>query len=92
MPALRKRLENGEEVAIDQGLDVGFLDVLAGVEPGDVDLQVEVADVADDGVAGHPLHVLAADDVAAAGGSDEDVAPRRGVFHGGHFEAFHGGL
>ena len=61
-------------------------------EPGHVDLDVEVADVADDRVVLHLLHVLAADDVAAAGGGDEDVALRGGLFHRGDFVAFHRGL
>ncbi len=58
-------------------------------EPGHVDLQIEVADVADDRVVRHLRHVLAGDDVAAAGGGDEDVALRGGVFHRGDFVAFH---
>ena len=36
--------------------------------------------------------MLAADDVAAAGGGDEDVAPRGGLFHRRDFVAFHRGL
>ncbi len=88
-----------ERVAID-GAEVAGLDVdllgLAGFdlvfEPGDVDLDIEVADVADDRVVLHLLHVLGADDVAAAGGGDEDVALRGGFFHRGDFEAFHRGL
>ena len=50
----------GERVAIDLRLDLDLLDVLLAVEPGHVDLQIEVADVADDGVVGHHRHVLAA--------------------------------
>ena len=71
----------GERELVDRA-DLGRLDVhlLApaglhlAVEPGHVDLQVEVADVADDRVVLHLRHVLAGDDVAAAGGGDEDVA------------------
>ena len=66
-----------------------FLRSLLCFQPGDVDLQVEVADVADDGVVGHLLHVPAEDDVAAAGGGDEDVAPRGGLVHRRHLEALH---
>src|SRR5438067_8482896 len=61
-------------------------------EPGDVDLDVEVANVADDGVVLHLLNVLGTDDVAAAGGSDEEVALRGGFFHRGDFKTFHRGL
>ena len=60
-------------VTVHLRLDLDLADVLPAFEPGHVDLQVEVADVADDRVVGHPLHVLAADDVAAAGRRDEDV-------------------
>ena len=42
-------------------------------ELGDFDLVVEVADVADDGLVLHGLHVLEGDDVAVAGGRHEDV-------------------
>jgi hypothetical protein len=55
---------------VDLGLDVGPLEVL---QPGNVDLVVEVADVADDRHVLHLAHVLEADDVAVAGGGDEDV-------------------
>src|SRR5207248_225368 len=77
------------------GLDVDLLGFAAfdlTLEPGDVDLDVEVADVADDGVVLHLLNVLGADNVAAAGGRDEDRALRGGFFHGGNFKAFHRGL
>ena len=43
------------------------------LEPGHVDLVVEVADVADDRLVLHPRHVLGRDDVVVAGGGDEDV-------------------
>ena len=47
---------------------------LAGLERGDVDLVVEVADVAHDGVVLHALHVLVGDHLVVTGGGDEDVA------------------
>ena len=55
----------------------------------DLDLVVEVADVADDGAILHRAHVLDGDDVLVAGGGDEDVGARRGVFHGHDLIAFH---
>ena len=42
-------------------------------QAGHVDLVVEVADVADDGLVLHLRHVLGGDDVPVAGGGDEDV-------------------
>jgi hypothetical protein len=43
------------------GLDVDFLSV--GVEPGNVNLNVEVTDVAENGILLHDGNVLTADDV-----------------------------
>lgn len=71
----------GHLEAVDLGLDV--LDGLGVLlEPGDVDLDVEVADVADDGVVAHGLEVLANDNVTAAGGGDEDLADGGSFLHG----------
>ena len=55
----------------------------------DLDLVVEMADVADDGAVLHRAHVLDGDDVLVAGRGDEDVGARRGVFHGDDFIALH---
>lgn len=79
------------EEAVDLGLDVG--DRLGvGTEPGNVDFDVEVTDVADDGVLGHLLEVAADEDVTAAGGGDEDLALGGGLVHGGDLVAGDGGL
>src|SRR5262245_51136023 len=89
---LEREAIDGAEVA---GLDVdlfGFAGFHLVLEPGDVDLDVEVADVADDGVVLHLLDVFGSDDVAAAGGGDEDRALRGSFFHRGDFKAFHRGL
>src|SRR5690606_37179624 len=88
-----------EGVLVDSA-DFGRLDAVLGgaarphlaVDPGHVDLEIEVANVADDGVVLHLAHVLASDDVTTAGRGDEDVALRSGLFHGGHFVPFHRGL
>jgi hypothetical protein len=61
-------------------------------ERGDVDLVVEVADVADDGLVLHLRHVVVGDDVLVAGGGDEDVGLVGGVVHRDHAVAFHRGL
>lgn len=54
----------GHRVAVDLRLDVR--DRLGvGLEPGDVDLDVEVTDVADDSIVGHRLEVLGRDDAAS---------------------------
>ena len=64
------------------GLMLTRCDALGRVEAVHLDLVVEVADVADDGLVLHPQHVLERDDVAVAGGGDVDVrlaraCPRR---------------
>ena len=48
-----------------------------------------MADVADDGLIFHPLHVLERDDVDVAGRADVNVAAAERVFDGGDFVAFH---
>jgi len=72
---------------LDVGLQLGIL-----LQPLDLDLTVEVADVADDGVILHLHEVFAGDDVLAPGGGHEDVAPGDGIIHGGHLESLAGGL
>lgn len=48
--------------------------------------------VANDGILGHDLKVLATDDVTAASGGDKDVTLRGGLLHGRDLESSHGGL
>ena len=80
-----------EEVTVDLGLDV--LDGLSvGLQPGNVDLNVEVTNVADDGVVAHGLEVTANQDVTAASGGDEDLTNLGSLLHGGDLVALDGGL
>ena len=80
-----------ESEPVHLGLDVGLqLGIL--LQPLDLDLAVEVADVADDGVVLHLHEVFAGDDVLAPGGRHEDVTPGDGIVHGGHLESLAGGL
>jgi len=62
------------------------------LQPSDVDLNVEVTNVGDDGVFGHDREVLASDDIPGAGSADEDVGAGSGIFHGRNLETGHGGL
>ena len=59
------------------------------LERRDLDLVVEVADVAHDRLVLHALHVLVRDDVDVAGGGDEDVGLVAGVVHRHDAIAFH---
>jgi len=79
-----------EGVAIDLGLDVVLDGVL--VQPGGVDLAVEMSDVADDRIFEHLLEVASFDDARASGGGDEDAGLLARLVDGGDFEALHGGL
>ena len=71
------------------GLMLCPLEVL---QASDLDLVVEVADVADDGPVLHRPHVVEGDDVLVAGGGDEDVGAGSRVLHGRDLVAFHRGL
>lgn len=71
-----------EEVTVDLGLDV--LDGLSvGLQPGNVDLNVEVTNVANNGVVAHGLEVAANQDVTATSGGNEDLTDLGGLLHGG---------
>jgi len=79
------------EVTVDLGLDVA--DGLGvGLEPRNVDFDVEVTDVADDGVVGHGLKVHASENVTAAGGGDKDLALGSSLLHGCDLETGDGSL
>jgi len=62
------------------------------LQPSDVNLNVEVTDVGDDGVFDHDLEVLPGDDVPVTGGGDEDVGAGSGIVHGRDFETSHSSL
>src|ERR1700748_3870415 len=78
----------GELDLVHLRLDVVPLQVLGG---GDLDLAVEVTDVAHDCAVLHGAHMVDGDHVHIAGGGDEDVGLGRSGFHGDDFIAFHGG-
>ena len=61
-------------------------------DDGYLDLAVEVANVANDGVVLHTEEVFSCEDVLTAGGGDEDVAPVDCFVNGGDLISFHAGL
>ena len=70
------------EVTVNLGLDV--LDGLGvGLEPGNVDLNVEMTNVADNGIVAHDVEVCTGQDVTATSGGDEDLTLRSSLLHGG---------
>jgi hypothetical protein len=80
----------GEHEAVHLGLDV--LALGGGDQVGHVDLVIEVADVADDGVVLHGGHVVGHDDVLVAGGGDEDISLGDDGLKSDDGEALHGSL
>ena len=68
----------GEGVPVHLGLDVRLL-LAVLLQPLDLDLAVEVTNVADDCVVLHHHEVLAGQDVLATSGGDKDVAPVKKV-------------
>src|SRR6185437_4629200 len=79
-------------IHIDLGLDgiLGMTIVL--VQPGHVDLDVEVPDVTNDGFVLHQTEVFFRDQVAATGSGDDDIGFFHGIGHLLHVETVHGGL
>ncbi len=86
------RTAGGQNPAVHLRLDGLLAAAGGGFQVAHLDFAVEMADVANDGFVFHLRDVGAADDVAAAGGGDEDVPQRGGRFHGGDLVALHGGL
>ena len=82
----------GEDIFVELGLDVDPANSGMGVQLVDLDFVVEVADVGHDGLVFHLGHVLQGDDILVSGRGDIDVSATEGIFQGGDFKAFHGGL
>src|SRR5688572_18292958 len=81
-----------EGILVDLRFDVQLLDALGIVEPLDLNLVVEVADVTDDRLILHPSHVFERNDVAIASGGDVNIRATEGFFDGSDFETFHRSL
>src|SRR5207245_10984781 len=64
----------GKNPLIVLRLDVHLANAGHFFQPRHADLVVEVTDIANDRLVLHARHVLCSDDVAIAGGGDEDVA------------------
>ena len=78
-----------ERVLIHLRFDVGSLHAFGFVESVHLNFIVEMADVRDDGLIFHALHVFERDDVKVAAGSDVNVAAAQRVFDRGDLVAFH---
>jgi len=78
-------------VSVDLRFDVDDLGSSL-LQPSHVELNVEVADVANNGVLGKGLKMLADDDIPATGSGNDDVCSRSRIVHGGDLVAGHGSL
>ena len=81
----------GHGVAVDLGLNIDNA-LSVSLQPGNIDFDIEVANVGDDSILRHSLKMLSGDDVPVAGGSDKDIAAGSSVLHGGDLVASHSGL
>ena len=79
----------GQRDVIHLGLDVLPLVILEG---GNIDLVIEVADVADNGLVLHLHQVLVTDHLVVAGGGHEDVHLLNHIFQADDAITLHGGL
>ena len=73
-------------------LDVFDAETFGLLELIHLNLVVEMADVANDGLIFHREHVRGGDDVAVAGGGDVNITNAQRAFDGVDLETFHRGL
>ena len=73
-------------------LDLLVLDGGIVLKTSDINLVIEVTDVANNGVVAHLLHVSDGDDVLVTGGGDVDISTVEGVLEGVDLISGHGGL
>lgn len=59
------------------------------LEPSDVDLAIEMANVADNRVITHDGEMFSTDNILTTGGSNEDLSLRSSLFHRHNFVTFH---
>ena len=78
-----------DRVFIDLRLDADLGLAVVLIEPGHVDLVVEVTDVANDGLVFHQPEMVARHDIAVAGSGHHDVGLRHGVLHAQYLETVH---
>lgn len=77
--------------SVDLGLDVRYrLGVC--LEPGDIDFDVEVSNVADDGIVTHNAELLGGDDVTTTSRRNKDLCLWSGLIHVGDLETLNSSL
>lgn len=78
----------GHGETVDLGLDIDNRFCI-GLEPGDVDLDVEVADIANYRILKHLREMCTCDDIAVAGCGHKYIGTGDGLFHGSDLVASH---
>ena len=58
------------------------------LEPGNIDFNIKMTDITDNGVVLHGVEMFSRDDIATSSCGDKDVSSRSGIFHGDDFVAF----
>ena len=81
-----------EDVFVNLRFDVFNFDARIGIQFGDFDFVVEMADVADDGMVFHHGHVFGFDDVAVARTRDNKIHFVCYIFQQNDFQSSHSGL
>jgi hypothetical protein len=81
----------GHQVAVNLRLDV-LHGLGVGLEPGNVNLNVKVTNVANNGIVAHNLKVLANENVTATGGGDKDLTLGSSLLHGDYRVALYSSL
>ena len=81
-----------EVIHIHLGFDVRLDDAFSRVQFVDLNLVVEVADVADDRLIFHLRHMIESDDIDVAGSRDVDVRRSESALKSVDLVAFHRGL
>ena len=79
----------GEIIAVYLWLDIHTFDAGVMLKSIHLDFIVEVADIADNCLVFHLLHVIDADDVDIACCSNKDITLCTSLFHSYYLEAFH---
>ena len=76
---------------IDLGLDVDTFNSVS-LDIGDIDFDIEMANVTDNSIILHAFKVSTGDDITTTSGGDVDVGFLDSFFHSGDFITFHGSL
>src|ERR1051325_3753681 len=87
--SIGKRISMYWSARIAVRFDRHSLYVFLTAQPGDIDFDIEVTDVANDGIILHGSHVFTPNDVTATGCRDEDVTFLDRFLHRGDFIALH---